>query len=122
MQQESLDHVLAKDAEIVPSSGFTNAVMEAVRGEASVPLPIPFPWKRALPGLVLSAFALMAAVFVPLQTRSVGGIETSVAQLTELLTPMLAIMRMWAVNWLVAALLLSWGCVRLAMGLASWRS
>ena len=38
--------------EIVPSSGFTASVMDAVMREATAPPPIPFPWKRALPGLV----------------------------------------------------------------------
>jgi hypothetical protein len=37
------------------SSGFLAAVMERVADEARMPAPIPFPWKRALPGLVLTA-------------------------------------------------------------------
>jgi hypothetical protein len=53
-----LDAMLASEAEIVPSSGFLSAVMERVKEEASAPAPIPFPWKRTLPG-----FALVAAVF-----------------------------------------------------------
>ena len=53
-----IDEILATDEEIVPSSGFLSAVMERVQEEASAPAPIPFPWKRALPG-----FALVAGVF-----------------------------------------------------------
>ena len=40
-----------KHEDIVPSSGFTASVMDAITREATAPPPIPFPWKRALPGL-----------------------------------------------------------------------
>jgi hypothetical protein len=57
-EMAGLDAMLASEEEIAPSSGFLSAVMERVQEEASAPPPIPFPWKRALPG-----FALVAAVF-----------------------------------------------------------
>lgn len=50
-----IDAILASDAELAPSSGFLAAVMERVQEEASAPAPIPFPWKRAIPGIVLAA-------------------------------------------------------------------
>jgi hypothetical protein len=50
-----IDEILATDEEIVPSSGFLGAVMERVEEEARMPAPIPFPWKRAVPGLALVA-------------------------------------------------------------------
>jgi hypothetical protein len=50
-----LDEILATEEELVPSSGFLLAVMDRVRDEAAAPQPIPFPWKRALPGFVLAA-------------------------------------------------------------------
>lgn len=50
-----IDAILASDAELAPSSGFLAAVMEQVQEEASAPAPIPFPWKRAIPGIVLAA-------------------------------------------------------------------
>jgi hypothetical protein len=55
MELSALDRILASDDEIAPSSGFLAAVMERVQQEARMPAPIPFPWKRALPGLVLAA-------------------------------------------------------------------
>jgi hypothetical protein len=55
MELTRLDEVLATDEELVPSSGFLAAVMERVEEESRAPAPIPFPWKRALPGLVLVA-------------------------------------------------------------------
>jgi hypothetical protein len=55
MELSGMDEILATEEELVPSSGFLTAVMERVRDEAAGPAPIPFPWKRALPGFVLAA-------------------------------------------------------------------
>jgi hypothetical protein len=64
MKPEELDRALSGEADIVPSSGFVAAVMDAVATEATSP-PLKFPWKRALPLasafpalLVWSAFVL----------------------------------------------------------------
>ena len=48
MKPEELDRVLSEETDIVPSSGFVAAVMEAVTTEATAP-PLTFPWKRAWP-------------------------------------------------------------------------
>jgi hypothetical protein len=50
-----MDRILAREEELVPSSGFLAAVMERVEEESRAPAPILFPWKRALPGFVLAA-------------------------------------------------------------------
>jgi hypothetical protein len=55
MERNSMDGILVSEEAIVPSSGFLAAVMERVRDEAQAPAPIPFPWKRAVPGLALAA-------------------------------------------------------------------
>jgi hypothetical protein len=60
MKDDQLDRIFSGDQDLVPSSGFARNVMDAVRREASSPAPIPFPWKRALPGLVLCVLALAA--------------------------------------------------------------
>ncbi len=52
---DRMDAILTAEDEIVPSSGFLGAVMERVEEEARMPAPIPFPWKRTLPGFVLAA-------------------------------------------------------------------
>jgi hypothetical protein len=49
----SIDPILAAEEPLLPSSGFLASVMERVREEAVAPPPIPFPWKRALPGMTL---------------------------------------------------------------------
>jgi len=50
-----IDRVLATEEELIPSSGFMASVMERVQEESAVPPPIPFPWKRAIPGILLAA-------------------------------------------------------------------
>jgi len=55
MNQSTIDRILASEEELIPSSGFLSSVMESVREEARTPPPIPFPWKRAVPGMALSA-------------------------------------------------------------------
>jgi hypothetical protein len=65
MNQAKIDHsamldakieaILASEEELIPSSGFLASVMERVQEEAVAPPPIPFPWKRAIPGTLLTA-------------------------------------------------------------------
>jgi hypothetical protein len=55
---DAINRILATDEELIPSSGFLAAVMERVREEAAAPPPIPFPWKRAVPGILLLAGVL----------------------------------------------------------------
>ena len=55
MTDERMDKILGAEEELVPSSGFLAEVMERVREEAAAPPPIPFPWKRAIPGFVVAA-------------------------------------------------------------------
>ncbi len=55
---DAIDRILAVEEELIPSSGFLGATMERVRDEAAMPKPIPFPWLRALPGIVLAAAVL----------------------------------------------------------------
>ena len=52
---DEIERVLATEEGLIPSSGFMASVMERVEEEAAVPPPIPFPWKRAVPGIVLAA-------------------------------------------------------------------
>jgi hypothetical protein len=55
MTNERIDEILGTEPELVPSSGFAASVMERIREEAAAPAPIPFPWKRAVPGMVVAA-------------------------------------------------------------------
>jgi hypothetical protein len=55
VEVDAIDRILSSDGELVPSSGFLASVVDRVREEAAAPPPIPFPWKRALPGMLLAA-------------------------------------------------------------------
>lgn len=55
---DKVDKILASDPELVPSHGFLGSVMERVAEEAAAPPPIPFPWKRAIPGMVVAGGVL----------------------------------------------------------------
>jgi len=59
MKQDKLDRILAEEEQLTPSSGFVASVMERVRDEAASPQPIPFPWKRMAPAIVLMLGALV---------------------------------------------------------------
>jgi len=54
MKDELLGRILATEEELIPSSGFAASVMERIREETAAPRPIPFPWKQAVPGIVLA--------------------------------------------------------------------
>jgi hypothetical protein len=53
--QSRIDAILATEEDLIPSSGFLASVMVSVHEEARLPKPIPFPWKRALPGILLTS-------------------------------------------------------------------
>ena len=58
MTNERIDEILGAEPELVPSSGFAASVMDRIRQEAAAPPPIPFPWKRAVPGFVVAGGVL----------------------------------------------------------------
>ncbi|MBV8896605.1 MAG: hypothetical protein JO051_08845 [Acidobacteriaceae bacterium] len=66
MTPDDIDRILSSEAEVIPASGFTESVMDAVRREADCPQPIPFPWKRAIPAMAvwIAVLALLALEFV----------------------------------------------------------
>jgi hypothetical protein len=63
MDHGNIDDILATEEKLIPSSGFLASVMESVREEAAAPQPIPFPWKLALPGMLLAAAVLGFGAF-----------------------------------------------------------
>jgi hypothetical protein len=77
-----LDGLLASEEALVPSSGFLASVMERVEDEMRMPEPIPFPWKRALPGFVLAAGAACwgAVEFVRLGVPAIrAGVQAEIS-------------------------------------------
>lgn len=112
MNHESIDRILAGEEELVPSSGFVASVMERIREEAAVPPPIPFPWKRAVPGFVLGCAGLGWGV-VELAKRAIAAGPT--AQTITLHIPPSLLQSGEGLGWVGLALgvsLVSWKLAR----------
>jgi hypothetical protein len=110
MTRDALDRILSSEDQIVPSSGFAASVMEAVRREAATPPPIPFPWKRALPGFVLGVIALATLLLVGFALRgpAAPAAAPSVYTLPQLLAAArLAVVKADGAGWAAVALLLT---------------
>jgi len=122
--EAEINSILSREDEILPSSGFTVSVMDAVRREATAPSPIPFPWKRALPGLVVAGLALVLILI---------SVIAAIAQLGKTTTPQLSMSVPSAMPpifsggiksaaiWTMLALLMTFVSVKLSMRLASGR-
>ncbi len=113
MIETQIDQILATEEALAPSSGFLASVMERVQEEASAPPPIPFPWARVLPGILLTAGVLAWGTF---ELVSLGPPGLGLATLSSLtLTPQ-------RLSPAVAASVESAGWVALALGapLVSW--
>lgn len=113
---DAIDRNLAGEELLVPSSGFLAAVMERVRDEAIAPRPIPFPWKRALPGMVLAAGAIGWVVYEFIRYVAAGGFAGvgSVSSVTIHL-PAATQQTLGPVMWIglaFAVSLASWGLAR----------
>jgi hypothetical protein len=117
MRDDNVDRVLAKDDDIVPSSGFTNAVMEAVRREAATPPPLVFPLWRALPGWV--AAAITVALALAGVVRGARGSATATEGIAEsmrgVVTAWLAIWARDGGSWILLGLVVSFVAVKLSL-------
>ena len=122
---EEIERILSREDEILPSSGFAVSVMDAVRREAAVPPPIPFPWKRALPGLVVGAFAVALVLVAGVVALAQLGRASAPAQfsmsLPSVLPPTLHGGIGSSAIWTAMALLVAWVSVKLSMRLAPGR-
>jgi hypothetical protein len=118
IESDPIHRILASEEPIVPSSGFLSAVMECVENEWRAPAPIPFPWKRALPGFVLAGgvFGWGGYKFIHMCILAVREIAAAPAQLTAA-----ALGPIEQVAWVGMALvvsLLSWMLSRRIVGLS----
>lgn len=120
MRNDDFDRILSKEQEIIPSSGFVSSVMNAVQREAAAPPVIPFPWKRALPGLAAAGLA-MAAIFVAGVMLFVERSETQQAP-AALSSAFASVFEVWktvGASWIALALALSFASVKVSMRFAS---
>ena len=122
---EEIDRILSREDEVLPSSGFAVSVMDAVRREAAAPPPIPFPWKRALPGLVVAGFTLVLVLVAGVVAIAQLGRASTTAQLSmslpSLLPPIFQRNLEYAAIWTALTLLVTFVSVKLSMRLASGR-
>jgi hypothetical protein len=119
-----VDRILSREDEILPSSGFAVSVMDAVRREAAAPPPIPFPWKRALPGLVVGGVAL--ALVLVAGFRAMAQLDKATApQLSMSSPPAMPPIFSGGIEsaaiWTVLALLVAFVSVKLSVRLTSGR-
>lgn len=115
-RMENLDRILASEEELVPSSGFAASVMERVREENAIPEPIPFPWKRALPAMLIVAVGLVLCLVELLRMAMAAPVSSNgtTAHFTAFQAQSVK-----TVGWAVAALgvsLLSWLLARRMVG------
>jgi hypothetical protein len=116
-----INRILSREGEILPSSGFTISVMDAVRREAIAQPPIPFPWKRALPGLLVGGVVL-ALVLVAI-IRAIAQVDRTSASrfstsLPSAMPPIFSGGLESAAIWAALALLTAFVSVRFTMRLS----
>lgn|SRR5215471_241200 len=110
-KDDDLDRILS-ETEILPSSGFAAAVMEVVRREAEAPPPIPFPWKRALPGLVVAGAVLGVVLVMTIVQLSRGAASSLPAAWGTALQSLGQSTLKFGGQWVALALLTSFACVK----------
>jgi len=114
---DDIDRILGAEPQIVPSPGFTAAVMRAVHEAATAPPPIPFPWRRALPGLAAGCVALLA-LLLEVSTRGSGGSPAQLAGWLSALAPLLRSGAAGGGYWVLFAVLTTYVSLRVSQRLA----
>ncbi len=71
--ESQLDRILSQEGALLPSSGFSASVMDAIQQQVAQPAPIPFPWKQAIPGLA----ALLAGIVIAIRFATAALRNTS---------------------------------------------
>ena len=105
MNYDELDRILSQEEEFIPSPGFVQSVMGAVRVEAAA-YAIPFPWKCAWPGIaawvIAIGFALVAGI-----AFSSGQSPATEDALSHTWVLFLQVAKRTGLGWVTLALLMS---------------
>jgi hypothetical protein len=121
--RDELDRILSEEEQILPSSGFVASVMAAVRHQAATSAPIPFPWRRALPGLAAAAVTLVSLLLAAVaQVGRAPTVPPFPAEWLTRLGPILEAATRVRADCMVLALFLSLGSVVLSMRLTGARA
>lgn len=83
---DELDRILSTEEPLIPSSGFTARVMEAVHDAAGQPPPLPFPWGRFLAG-VLASLTSLASGAVLVTSPEASALGAALARHADLAAP-----------------------------------
>lgn len=122
MRDADLDRILSKEEEILPTSGFAASVMQAVQREAAAPPPIPFPWKRAIPGLCAAVLMLVLTVVAGILLTNQGAASRPLpAEWRAALASIVDAWKFLGGDWIALALVLSLASAKLSMHLATGR-
>ena len=117
------EHLSVATEQLEPSSGFVLSVMESIQAQSAEPPPIPFPWRRVLPALLLVLCGLAGLVGLVLRAGTLGTAAAPVRSQT-----MLSLLRSFVASaqlltgseatlcWIVVA-----GCLSVAAIAASFR-
>jgi len=119
MRDEELDAILSREQDIVPSSGFAASVMEAVARQAAAPPPIPFPWRRALPGFATLAVALFVILMSAIGFYTKAQAPASQIELSPALIAALELAKEIRASWLALALVISFVSIKLSYHLCT---
>src|SRR5262249_41524069 len=117
MKDGDLEQILSRDPEIVPSSGFASSVMEAIQAETSAPSQIPFPWKRAIPGLTIALALLVVLIVAALGTPPQSD-PSAQPMLPRLFSAVSQTVSNGVAGWVALAVLLSITSVALSLRFA----
>jgi hypothetical protein len=123
LTETDLDCALGSASDsILPSSGFAARVIAAVHTEADAPAPIPFPWKRAVPGFI-AALAAIVLLFATLpsavESAIVSARQTSIPLHSQIAATLLG--HHGSAAWIAASLALSLGCLLFSRRLITGR-
>lgn len=121
MEHDHLDEILSSADNVVPSPGFTTKVMAAVREEAAAPPPIPFPWRRALPGLAVGIGTFVAFLAVALTPLSLGPSPIP-PDVSLLLYTIVEAAQVIEAGWIVLALVFVLASMKFSMRLTGARA
>lgn len=121
MEHDHFDEILSRADDIVPSSDFITNVMAAVRQEASAPPPIPFPWKRVMPGLAVGACTFGAFLVATLAPWDGGPVQVAPG-LSSVLYAIVAAANAVELVWIAIALVFAVASMKFSMRLVGARA